>query len=81
MRREELAHILRAAAHIAEDPEILVIGSQSILGTYWEDQLPEEVFMSVEADLAFFNDPAGAKADRVAGAIGELSEFHAPNGF
>ncbi|MBB2901014.1 hypothetical protein FHR75_001802 [Kineococcus radiotolerans] len=32
MRRAELAHILRATSRIAEDTEIVVIGSQSILG-------------------------------------------------
>ena len=33
MTREQLAHVLRAAAEIADDSEILVIGSQAILGT------------------------------------------------
>jgi hypothetical protein len=76
MRREELAHILRAAAKIVEDPEILVIGSQSILGTYWEDELPAEAWVSIEADVAFFDDPDEDKALMVDGSIGELSPFH-----
>ena len=79
MRRSELAHILRAAATITDDPEILVIGSQSILGSFWEDELPEEAWMSVEADVAFFDDPDATKADMVDGAIGELSDFHQNN--
>lgn len=79
MRRRELAHVLRAAARITDDPDILVIGSQSILGTFWEDQLPEEAWMSIEADVAFFDDPDTAKADMVDGAIGELSPFHRTN--
>jgi hypothetical protein len=29
--RKQLAHVLRAAARIADDPKILVIGSQAIL--------------------------------------------------
>lgn len=37
MKRLELAHILRAACEIAGDEHILVIGSQSILGTYSEE--------------------------------------------
>lgn len=41
MTREQLAHVLRAASRIAEDPDVLVIGSQSILGTYAEDELPQ----------------------------------------
>ena len=36
MRRDQLAHILRAAARITEDNDILVIGSQSILGSFDE---------------------------------------------
>lgn len=76
MRRNELAHILRAAARIVGDPDILVIGSQSILGTFWEDELPAEAWLSVEADVAFFDDPEALKADQVDGAIGELSSFH-----
>lgn len=56
MRREELAHVLRAAARVVDDPDILVIGSQAILGTFSEDELPEIAWLSVEADLAFFDD-------------------------
>ena len=81
MRRLELAHLLRAAADIAEDPDILVIGSQAILGTFWEDALPEVAWMSTEADLAFLNDENGRKADLVDGAIGEMSLFHRVNAY
>lgn len=80
MRRAELAHILRAAARITADGEILVIGSQAILGTFDEDQLPAEAWRSVEADVAFFNDPLGVKSDQVDGAIGEDSRFHSTHG-
>lgn len=76
MTREQLAHILRAAATIVQDREILVIGSQSILGTYSEDQLPPEASASIEADVAFLHDEDASKADMVEGAIGELSMFH-----
>ena len=37
--------------------------------------------MSVEADVAFRDDPDATKADQVDGAIGELSEFHATYGY
>ena len=56
MTREQLAHVLRAAANIAKDPNILVVGSQAILGSHSEDELPEVAWISVEADLAFFDD-------------------------
>lgn len=80
MRRDQLAHILRAAATIVEDGNILVIGSQSILGTYEEFELPDRAVASIEADLAFFNDANADKADRVDGVIGELSPFHQLHG-
>jgi len=76
MNRSELAHILRAAGKIAEDPDILVIGSQSILGSYDERELPDEATRSIEADIAFFDDRDDEKADAVDGAIGEQSPFH-----
>lgn len=37
MNREQLAHVLRAAARIVNDPDILVIGSQAILGSFEDD--------------------------------------------
>jgi hypothetical protein len=81
VRRAELEHILRAASAIADDPEVLVIGSQSVLGALPEERLPPEVTVSVEADIAFFDDPAGAKANLVDGSIGELSTFHSSFGY
>ena len=81
MRRSELEHVLRAAAKIAEDPEILVIGSQSILGSADEQHLPAQATASMEVDIAFFDDPDNDKSDRVDGAIGELSMFHETYGY
>jgi hypothetical protein len=81
MTREQLEHVLRAAASIIKDPDILVIGSQSILASIPESLLPAEATTSIEADLAFFTDPDGAKADLVDGAIGELSRFHETFGY
>lgn len=81
MNRTELAHILRAAADIAGDVHILVIGSQAILATYPADELPEVVTLSVEADIAFFDDAHNTKSDMVDGAIGEDSLFHQTFGY
>ena len=68
--------MLRAASQIVDDPEIVVLGSQAILGSFREDELPEEVVVSMEADLAFSDDVDGSKSDSVDGAIGEGSPFH-----
>lgn len=81
MNRAQLEHVLRSAATIVDDPDLLVIGSQAILGAYPEDLLPVEATTSIEADLAFFVDPDGSKADRLDGAIGELSRFHETFGY
>lgn len=81
MRREELEHLLRAASRIAERRDVLVLGSQAILGTYDEDELPEAATMSIEADLAFMGDEDQAIADRVDGILGEDSQFHRTHGF
>jgi hypothetical protein len=80
VNREQLAHILRAASTIVDDPNILVIGSQSVLATLDEDELPDAATASMEVDLAYFDDPTEDKADAVDGAIGELSPFHEMNG-
>ncbi len=76
MKKSELAHILRAACSITGDPRILVIGSQSILGSFGEDELPREATRSIEADVAFLDDPDERKSDLVDGGIGEESKFH-----
>jgi hypothetical protein len=59
MNRTQLAHILRAAANVAGDGQILVLGRQAILATYSSADLPADVTLSVEADIAFFDDSAG----------------------
>jgi hypothetical protein len=78
---DQLALVLRTASAIVDDPGILVIGSQSVLGSYDGAVLPLAATASMEVDLAYFDDPEDAKADRVDAAIGELSEFHERNGF
>jgi hypothetical protein len=79
--REQLEHVLRAASAIVGERDILVIGSQAILGTIADERLPAEATTSIEADLAFLDDPADEKADQVDGAIGELSTFHETYGY
>jgi len=81
MNRTQLAHVLRAAAEVAGDGRILVIGSQAVLATYSAEELPNAVTLSVEADIAFFDDVQDAKSDKVDGAIGEDSMFHQTFGY
>jgi len=81
MNRQQLAHALRAACQIVSDPDILVVGSQSLLASFDENELPPAASASMELDLAFFDDPTDEKADAVDGAIGELYAFHESFGF
>ena len=77
MKRTQLEHLIRAAADIADDPEIIIIGSQAILASFPE--APLEILISVEADLYPKNRPD--RADLIDGTIGEGSPFHALYGY
>jgi hypothetical protein len=77
MTRTQLEHILRAAGAITNARAIVILGSQSILGSF--PNAPEEFRQSMEAD-AFPLDDIG-KADLIDGSIGELSPFHETHGY
>jgi len=81
LNRDQLAHVLRAAAKISNDPEIIVIGSQSILASFDETDLPAVITMSIEVDICFRHDPEERNSDLIDGAIGELSSFHETFGY
>ncbi|MGO8999748.1 MAG: DUF6036 family nucleotidyltransferase [Polyangiaceae bacterium] len=77
MTREQLEHVIRAAANIADDNEIVIIGSQSILGQF--PDAPAELRVSVEADVFPKNHPE--RWDLIDGSIGEGSPFHETFGY
>ncbi|MEA2521750.1 MAG: hypothetical protein QOI81_1396 [Actinomycetota bacterium] len=54
MKRNELAHILGSASKLADDPRILVIGSQAILASFDDDLLPIDATRSITSSLARF---------------------------
>ena len=58
MNRQELEHIVRAAAGITGETEFIVIGSQSILGKF--PDAPRTLRQSMEADIY----PHGAALSR-----------------
>jgi hypothetical protein len=65
-------------------PEVIVVGSPSILGTFREDQLPADATMSVEIDiLSIADDNAETErlADLIEGVAGEFSPFEVLHGF
>jgi len=77
MNRKQLEHIIGAAATIADDDEIIVVGSQSILGQF--PDAPTELCRSVEADVWPRNHPE--RWELIDGSIGELSPFHETFGY
>jgi hypothetical protein len=84
MRRDQLKHAIRTACQIIGRPEVIVVGSQSILGTFREDQLPADATMSVEIDiLPIADDNAETErlADLIEGFAGEFSTFEELHGF
>ena len=77
MQRSDLEHLIRASGAIAGDNEIVIIGSQAILGQF--PNAPVRLLMSMDADIYPKNNPG--KADKVDGAIGEGSSFHELHGY
>lgn len=81
MKRSDLEHILRAAAEIAGDAELVIIGSQAILGSFDETSLPDAASASIEADVTFFDDYDNNKSDLIDMHLGEDSQFHNTFGY
>lgn len=77
MRRSDLEHLIRAAGRIAGERELIIIGSQSVLGQF--PDAPVALLMSMECDLYPRAQPE--LADKVDGAIGEGSKFHETHGY
>lgn len=72
MKRSDLEHLIRAAGAIADDTDIVIIGSQSILGQF--PDASAKLLASAEADLFPLHRPE--LADLIDGSIGEGSQFH-----
>jgi hypothetical protein len=84
MRRDQLEHAIRTACQIIERPEVIVVGSQAILGTFRGDALPTGATMSVDVDIlpiADCNDETARLADLIEGVAGEFSTFEELHGF
>jgi hypothetical protein len=69
MTREQLEHLIRVAADIAQDDEIVVLGSQALLAQF--PDAPPSLRVSVEADVYPKNRPE--RADLIDGSVGEAS--------
>ena len=82
MKRAELELAISTAARIIQQDSVLVIGSQAILGSLTEAELPERATQSQEADIAPLSDDSHESlATRIDVFAGEWSEFDAEHGF
>jgi hypothetical protein len=89
MNRAQLEHVVRAAATVAGLDDVVVLGSQAVLATIDDWDLPHEVTRSIEADIAIDHELASVSlgVDRadlallIEGALGEGSQFHATHGY
>ena len=77
MRRSELEHVIRAACGVTGAREIVIIGSQSVLGLF--PNAPDTLLVSIEADVFTFRDPSDSEL--IDGSIGERSMFHQSFGY
>ena len=77
MKLDELKHVLRASAAIADENSMVVVGSQAILLLL--DEPPESLLVSREVDLYPALHPE--RADLIDGAIGMHSSFHETFGY
>lgn len=77
MTRDELEHAIRAACDLADETEVIVFGSQAILGQY--PDAPSALRQSAEADIS----PKHAvdKVDLIDAILGQDSQFHRLHGF
>lgn len=77
MTREELEHAIRAACDLTNESEMIVFGSQAILGQF--PDAPDELRQSTEADM--MPKYAVEKALLIDAILGEDSDFHRTHGF
>ena len=84
MRRDQLEHAIRTACQIIGHDAVVVVGSQAILGSFAEDELPAEATMSLEIDILPVGDDSDETArlaDLIEGVAGEWSPFEEQHGF
>jgi len=75
MRRDQLEHAIRTACQITGLTEVIIVGSQAILGTFAEDELPFYATRSLEIDVLPIADDDGEivrLADVIDGVAGEF---------
>jgi hypothetical protein len=75
--RGELEHVIRAAGTIADVDDLVIIGSQSVLGQF--PDAPSDLLVSNEADVFSLSKPD--RSDLIDSTIGEGSPFQREFGY
>jgi len=82
VKRVDLEEAIRHATRVTRQRELLIIGSQAILGSFSENQLPELATISEEVDIApVIDDEDHSLATIIDAELGEWSSFHEEHGF
>lgn len=86
MNRDELGRAIKAACAYLDEPQVIVFGSQAILGSYDTSELLAATFVSREVDilpLSGITDPplVEEKLLLLDAQLGEDSPFHEHHGF
>lgn len=76
MKKQQLDHVLRAAGRITGQKQFVIIGSQSLHGSY--PDLPDSIVRSAEVDLIASRNPGRTEW---LNAIGVHSPFHESFGY
>jgi len=82
MRYDQIEHAIRAACDVSGDTELLIFGSQAILGSY--PDAPESLRASIEVDVHEVDVQSKNRpemTDYIDGALGQDSQFQATHGF
>jgi hypothetical protein len=77
MKRSELEHAIRAACDVANCHEVIIVGSQAVLGQF--PTAPDEITYSRECDVFTVADLVANQI--IDGVLGELSLFNMTHGF
>jgi len=80
MHTNQLEHIIRAACSITGEDNIVIIGSQAILASFPNTNLPELLTQSMEADVFYLGENSQELTNLIDGTIGELSMFQDTHG-
>ncbi|MBY6414423.1 hypothetical protein HQ346_22630 [Rhodococcus sp. BP-252] len=86
MNRQQFARAITASCANIEEFQVIVLGSQSILGSYNTSELPDTAFQSTEIDIlpiSGITHPEGVvdKLLTLDARLGEDSPFHLHHGF